>query len=197
MRSKDTDGAAGVHLSEWYSSLNDQQKIMFDRYSKKVNETSQSSSTDSSFLQQIADAALKDENYAFAVTICEECLSRGITNIHRFDIIETLIDAYIGTKRYDDAKRICEDNLKLIPSVIDDIKAKNNGKMPEKMNCRNRYVDVVVGIESGYDKAFELLDRFFSMGLISPEDLALRKQSLKIHRLQRSFDGVYTYTYKE
>jgi hypothetical protein len=192
MRSEDIPKEiSDAKLDEWYSSLSDQHKIMLNRYSKKAD-----TSSGNSFLSSVADAALADNNYAFAVMICETCLACGTSKMQRFDNAETLIDAYIGMKRYDDAKRICEDNLELIPSVIDQIKARNNGKMPEKMNCRNRYIDVVVGIESGYDKAFELLDRFFSMNLISAEDLAFRKQSLKIHRLQRSFDGVYTYTYK-
>jgi glutamate mutase epsilon subunit len=192
MRSEDIPKEiSDAKLDEWYTSLSDQHKIMLNRYSKKAD-----TSSGNSFLSSVADAALADNNYSFAVTICESCLTRDTSKLQIFNINETLIDAYIGTKRYDDAKRICEENLKIAPSLLDEIKARNCGKIPEKMNCRNRYVDIIVGIESGYDKAFELLDRFFSMNLISEEDLAFRKQSLKIHRLQRSFDGVYTYTYK-
>ncbi|MDR0791031.1 MAG: hypothetical protein LBE47_00655 [Methanomassiliicoccaceae archaeon] len=181
-----------AELDEWYSSLSDQHKVMLTRYSGKADVSS-----DSSFLSSAAAAALADENYSFSVILCEKCLACDMSRIQRFDTVETLIDAYIGVKRYDDAKRMCEENLSLFSSVSDEITARNDGKIPERMNCRNRYVDIVVGIESGYDDAFKLLDRFFEMGLINGEDLAFRKQSLKIRRLQRSFDGVYTYTYKE
>jgi hypothetical protein len=150
-----------------------------------------------SFLSSAASAALAEDNHAFAAAVCEECLRKEMPFIDMFTVTESLIEAYIGAKRYDDAKCMCEKNLALYPAVSEQITAKNNGSVPEKMNCRNRYIDVVIGIESGYDEAFKLLDRFFEMGLLTEEDMRYRKQSLKIHRLQRSFDGVYTYTYRD
>ena len=180
-----------ANVTQWYASLSDQDKVKTKRYLASADISSAHS-----FLSSVAAAALTDENYAFAALVCEECLKCDMSDTQRFAVIEMLIDAYIGSKRYDEAKEQCECNLSIYPFVSPDIMKKNNGSLPEKLNCRNRYIDIVVGIESGYDEAFRLLDRFFEMGLINEEDLALRKQSLKIHRLQRSFDGVYTYTYK-
>ena len=38
-----------------------------------------------------------------------------------------------------------------------------------------------------------MLDKYHEMGLLNDEDLEYRRNSLKVHRLQRTFDGVYTY----
>ena len=179
------------HIDEWYSSLSDQDKVKLKRYLKGAGTSAYA------VLSSVADAAIADENYQFAASVCEECLRHKLTDMEKFSVTESLIESYVQTKRYDEAKDQCERNLRLFPSVKDIIRARNNGSLPEKLNCRNRYVDVVVGIESGYDEAFRLLDRFFEMGLIGEEELAYRKQSLKIRRLQRSFDGVFTYTYKD
>jgi len=178
-------------MTEWYHSLSEQDKNRTDRYLKDADTSSRCA-----FLSSLGDAALRDENWQFASFVHEECLRKELSAMQRFAVTESLIDSYIGTKRYDDAKRLCEDNLKLFASVRNEILKANGGSLPERLNCRNRYVDIVVGVESGYDEAFALLERFFDMGLISAEDLAYRKQSLKIHRLQRSFDGVFTYSYK-
>ena len=182
-------------LDEWYSSLSDRDKVRMERYADM--EINNSISNAYEFLLSMGSSALEEENYSFSVIVLKECLSRTETKIQTFDVTELLIDACIGAKLYDDAKSLCEKDLLLYPEISDVLKARNDGNVPEKMNCRNRYVDVVVGIESGYDEAFVLLDRFLEMGLISKEDHTFRRQSLKIHRLQRSFDGVYTYAYKE
>jgi hypothetical protein len=176
---------------KWYSSLSDKDKAKLNRYLKDAD-----TSSAHSFMSSVAAAALADENYAFAASVCEGCLNDGSTDMQRFAITEMHIEACMGTKRYDDAKRLCEHNLRTFPYVKDAILKKNGGTLPE-IACRNRYFDVIVGVESGYDEAFVLLDRFLDMELISREDHAYRKQSLKIRRLQRSFDGVFTYSYKD
>jgi hypothetical protein len=186
-----------LSLEEWYSPLSERETVILNRYLKYADDSSISG-----FFRSLAEAALKDDNPSFAVTVCESALDTDgadpyMSRIERFDITELLIEAYIGVKRYDEAKVLCERDLKMFPSVHSVICERNDGKIPEKLNCRNRYVDIVVGIESGYDEAFALLDRFFEMGLITKEDLALRVQSLRIRRLQRSFDGVFTYSYKD
>ena len=48
-------------------------------------------------------------------------------------------------------------------------------------------------MESQYEKAYEMLDRYHEMGLIDDDDLQYRRNSLKVHRMQRAFDGIYTY----
>jgi len=177
-------------LDGWYGALSEQDRTRTNRYLKDADVSSRYG-----FMSSVADSALRDENYAFAAFICEQGLQNEITDMQRFLITETMIEAYIGVKRYDDAKACCESNLSLYPKISAEFISMNNGKLPERICCRNRYIDVLVGIESGYDEAFRLLDRFFEMGMISAEELALRTQSLKIHRLQRSFDGIYTYDY--
>jgi len=184
-------------LAEWYASLSKEDRVKLGRYMKSSERTLQPSGPSYMFLYSAASAALADENYPFSAFLCEECLKNELSDTERFSISELLIDAYIGTKRYDDAKHVCEKNLDLYDLVSEFILKDNNGSLPENIRCRNRYIDIVVGIESGYDEAFRLLDRFFAMNLINREDLEYRKQSLKIHRLQRSFDGVYTYSYKK
>ena len=69
--------------------------------------------------------------------------------------------------------------------------------MPEVLQFRNMYINVIVGIESNYDLAFQMLDRYNQMGILSDEDLVYRRNSLTTHRLQRLFDGVYTYRPKD
>jgi len=181
-----------ARMGKWYSSLSEQDKVKAGRYLKDAD-----TSSPYSFLFSVTVSALKDDNYSFAASICEGSLANAATDMERFEATELLINAYIGMKRYDDAKLQCENGLELFPKVSEQVKKKNSGSVPEDIKCRNRYIDILIGIESGYDEAFALLERFHSMGMISSEDLAFRKQSLRIHRLQRSFDGVYTYTYKE
>jgi hypothetical protein len=181
-----------ANVTQWYNTLSDRDKNKTLRYIGNADTSSQYR-----FFLSVAEAAENDENHKLASLLCEQCLSLKLTEMERFVASELLIESYIGSKRYDDAKLLCESNLSLYPSLRSQIMDMNGGTLPEKMSCRNRYVDILVGIESGYDDAFALLDRFLTMGLITKEDHAFRKQSLKIHRLQRSFDGVYTYGYKE
>ncbi|MCL2786636.1 MAG: hypothetical protein FWD81_05415 [Methanomassiliicoccaceae archaeon] len=181
---------ARMGLGEWYSSLSDRDRVKIERYAGPEL-------SPYAFLLSAGTAAIADENHPFACLVLEACLPMSVTDMDTFTVTESLIDACIGAKRYDDAKQLCENNLSLYPKVSVEIKERNGGRVPEKLCCRNRYVDIVVGIESGYDEAFRLLDRFLDMELISAEEHALRVQSLKIRRLQRSFDGVYTYTYKK
>ena len=55
---------------------------------------------------------------------------------------------------------------------------------------------MIVGVEYQYDLAFEMLEKYNKMGLLSDEDLEYRRNGIKTHRLQRTFDGVYTYRNK-
>ncbi|MBO6084134.1 MAG: hypothetical protein J6O90_03535, partial [Candidatus Methanomethylophilaceae archaeon] len=106
---------------------------------------------------------------------------------------EEFIDVLIGREMYEDAKNVCNINLKLFEQVKDRILEDNGGTYPSRLSFRNRYLDIIVGVEAQYEEGYRMLDLYHDMGLISDEDLAYRKNSLKIHRLQRSFDGVYTY----
>ena len=184
------DAVKKAGLKDWYSALSEKDKVILNRYLGDAD-----TSSVYGFMSSVADSAVRDENYAFSLSICEECLLGDITNMQRFLITEMLIESCVGVKRYDDAKARCESNLLLYPKISSEYLSMNGGKLPEKICCRNRYVDVLVGIESAYDETFALLERFLEMGMISEEEMAFRTQSLKIHRLQRSFDGIYTYDY--
>ena len=177
-----------VGLEEWYSGLSDQNKIRLGRYLSNATCSSQIE-----FLMSIIKASLVDENYSFAILLCQDAYNLEMADIQAFLVNEELIDAYIGAERYDDAKAACRANLELFPTVSEEYIKINNGKLPARINFRNRMIDVLVGVESDYDAAYEMLEVYFRMGLLSEEDLKLRKQSLKIHRLQRSFDSIYTY----
>lgn len=177
-----------VGLDKWYSKLSDESAIKLKRY---VSSASTASHFD--FFISIIRAALEDDNYTFTIEMCVEAYKFDMTDIQRFIVNEEMIDGYVGAKLYDDAIETCKVNMELYPKISSDFIRMNNGKIPDKINFRNKMIDVLVGIECNYDLANEMLSRYFEMGLISEEDLGYRKQSLKIHRLQKTFDGLYTY----
>lgn len=187
-RSKDVPPEiAKANLSKWYSSLNDQNKVRLKRYIGDAE-----TSSEISFLTSVMGSAIADENFSFAVVVGESASGMKMNDVQRFILTEHLIEGYIGVEMYEKAKASSLANLDLWPSVSSTFIG-IDGKVPEKMNCRNRLIDVLIGVESDYDTALKMLDRFFEMGLVSKEDLEFRRQSLKVHRLQRTFDGVYTY----
>lgn len=177
-----------VGLEKWFSELSDQDRIRLGRYLPNAE-----GSSGIEFLMSLIEVSLADENYSFAIMLCQDAYDLEMTDIQAFLVNEDLIDAYIGAERYADAKAACAANIELFPKISEEYIRMNNGELPTKINFRNRFIDILVGVESDYDSAYEMLDTYFKMGLLSEEDLKLRKQSLKIHRLQRSFDGIYTY----
>ncbi len=182
-----------VKLESWYSELDDQTKIKLSRY---LEESDTCSKFD--FFVSMIRKALADDNPKFAVILCEQTYEEcELTDYQMFIVNEDLIDAYIGASRYDDAKAACLTNLELYSKVKEDVLSANNGKLPEKLNFRNRYIDIIVGIDSSYDLAFETLEKYNEMGLIDDEELKYRVNSLKTHRLQRVFDGIYSYKPKD
>lgn len=191
-RSKDVPKQVSASgLTKWYSSLDDQNKAKLNRYLEKAD-----TSSDVSFLGSVMGLALNDENYVFAAFIGSEGSKLKMKDLQRFMFNENLIHAYVESEQYDDAKRVCMESLSIYPKISSEFIKQNNG-VPEKMNCRNRLIDVMVGVEKDYDGALEMLNRFYEMGLIDKDSLDLRTQSIKVHRMQRIFDGVYTYRPKE
>lgn len=187
-RSRDVpEQVSAAGLGKWYASLDDQSRVKLGRYLGNME-----SDSPVSFFVSVMEKALEDENYPFAAFLGESALGEKMSDLQRFILTEHLIEGYIGSGMYDEAKGASYRNLDLYPKVKTDL-ISIDGKIPEKMNCRNRLVDVLVGVESDYDTADKLLDRFYEMGLITKEDLDYRRQSLRVHRLQRTFDGVYTY----
>ena len=180
-------------LEDWYSGLDDQSKIRISRYLEGVNVK-----TPFSFFIDVIGRAIADENNAFAVKLCDDTYSYvDMTDYQKFLVNELLIVAYFGCERYDDTKAACEANYDLFPKIKDQLTADNGGVIPEKLEFRNHYINVIVGVESNYDLGFEMLKKYNEMGILSDEDLEYRTNSLRTHRLQRVFDGVYTYRPKD
>lgn len=184
------DEIRSARLERWYSNLDDQSRLRLARYLKDIDDAS----SPFEFFRNAIECSISDENFGFAVKLCEECYEQcEISDYQSFKINEMLIVAYYGSKRYDDTKAACEANFKLFPSVKEELLADNGGIMPETLWFRNHYIDVIVGIESNYDLAFRMLEEYNQMGVLSDEDLVYRRNSLTTHRLQKVFDGVYTY----
>jgi hypothetical protein len=181
-----------VKMIEWYSGLRDQEKVKVKRYFKDADLSSALS-----FSLSIMKAAVHEENNSVAVLVGENILKSRLSGIDRFCVLEEIIPAYFGVRRYDDCLRCCEEGLALIPSIMKKIKKRNGGSLPEKIQCRNYTINVLVGAYGKYDEGDNALDRFFEMGIISEEDVIYRKQSHKVHKLQRTFDGVFSVKLKD
>jgi hypothetical protein len=176
---------AGV--SEWYRGLSEQDRLKLGRYLSGIE-----AHNPCTFFTSLISAADADENYKFAASLRDVARGSVDTDYERFMLGEALIDPLIGAGMIDEAKAMCMAGIDLYPMVSGRILEESGGMIPEHLECRNRIIDILVGIESDYDGANALLDRFLEMGMIDEEEYGLRKQSLKIHRLQRTFDCVYT-----
>ncbi|MCL2148148.1 MAG: hypothetical protein FWH47_02290 [Methanomassiliicoccaceae archaeon] len=173
----------------WYSGLSDQDKVRLGRYVGGSDTSSWSG-----FCLSVSRRAVSEENYPVSIIVGESALGGDVTGIERFEMLEEIIPAYFGMGRYDDCMRCCEEGLALIPGVMEGLRARNGGSLPERVQCRNYTVNVLIGARGDYEAADRALDRFLEMGLISEEDVAYRKQSHKVHRLQRAFDGIFSST---
>ncbi|MDO5853946.1 MAG: hypothetical protein Q4Q62_07930, partial [Thermoplasmata archaeon] len=109
-------------------------------------------------------------------------------------VTEARIEGLFGNDRFDEAKALCVRNLELYPSVASEI---SPGGAPMHLSCRNRLIDILVGVDGDYDSAYKALDSFLQMGLIDESERDYRKQSLKVHRMQRSFDNIFNYRKSE
>ncbi|MCL1811194.1 MAG: hypothetical protein FWG41_03120 [Methanomassiliicoccaceae archaeon] len=179
-------------LSEWYSGLSDQEKVKIGRYLSG----SDASSALTLMLSVMRKANL-EENHAVTVLAGENMLKSGLKGVDRFDVLEEIVPAYYGMRKYDDCLRCCREGIGIISSMTEKIKERNGGALPEKIMCRNYTINVLVGAYGDYDAGDKALDEFFEMGLISEEDVAFRKQSHKIHKLQRTFDGIFSVKLKD
>lgn len=179
-------------LQDWFSSLNDPNKVKVGRYLKGID-----TSSPQALLVQLMDRATEDHNYRLAATAGEYALSLDLDDYSRFRVTESYIEGLFGADRYDDAKAQCCLNLDLYPAVREQVLADNGGQIPKHLACRNRLIDIMVGVESDYEGALSILDDFVEAGVMNADELDYRKQSLKIHRLQKSFDNIFMYRPKE
>ena len=178
-----------VKLSEWYSGLNDKDKVKIGRYLKDSD-----TSSALNFSLSVMRKANEEENYSLSVLVGENIIAQDLKAIERFDVLEAIIPAYFGTCKYDICLKCCEEGLSILQKNMEEIKKRNSGSLPENIMCRNYTINVLIGAYNDYDRADAALDRFFEMGLISEEDVEYRKRSHKIHKLQRTFDGIFSAT---
>jgi len=175
-----------VRLVDWYSSLSDKDKVRIGRY---LRDSDTSSALNFSLF--VMRGANKEENYSVTVIVGENILKSRLKEMERFDVLEEIIPAYYSAKRYDDCMRCCEEGIGMIPGLMEKLKERNGGLLPETIMCRNYTINTLIVGMGDYDAADDALDKFCEMGLISEEDVAYRKQSHKIHKLQRTFDGIF------
>lgn len=176
---------------DWFMSLSDPDRVKLRKYIDMVDPSSVFA-----FFYSLIKVAVADENYRFGVSLCVATSPMPFNAYERFLINEEFIEALIGRGMYEDAKNVCDINLQLYGTVQQFLLEDNGGRVPERLAFRNRYIDIIVGVEYQYDLAFEMLDKYNRMGLLSDEDLQFRRNGIRTHRLQRSFDGVYTYRSK-
>ncbi|MCQ2056428.1 MAG: hypothetical protein MJY64_03075 [archaeon] len=178
-----------VHLESWYMSLEDRDKIRLERYASNSNTISAYE-----FLMDVIYKSAKDKNHEFTAFLCQSITKlTKMSDYQRFKINEIFIDSCAEIEKYDDLKVACEANFNLFEKVRTSILEDNNGAYPSKLNFRNKYIDVVVGVDFNYDLGFKMLEKYREMGLLSAEEFKFRCESLNVHRLQKIFDGVYTY----
>ena len=183
---------SAVGLKEWYDSLNDMNKVKVKRYLNCIDTTSKQD-----FLVDLMIRSGKDSNYGLSITAGQYALSQDLSDYDRFKVTEAYIDGLFGAEKFDELKVQCCKNLDLFPSIRDQFLEDNGGELPKTIYCRNRLIDVMVGVDSDYEGATDALDSFAEIGIMDPDELAYRKQSLKIHRMQKTFDNVFSLRPKE
>ncbi len=182
---------SAVKLSKWYSTLDDRNKVRLSRYVSGADTSSKAA-----FLKDIMSKANAEENYAAAVVVGEFAETQKFNDMERFYLNEEYIEALFGNNDIKNAKDMCLRNLDLVSGLHLNIICEGED-IPENISCRNRLIDILVGVETDYDGAQAMLERFNEMKILSDEDLAYRKQSLKVHRLQRTFDSIFSYEFTE
>lgn len=173
-------------LEGWYSSLSSQDKVRTRRYLGGID-----TSSPLALLLELMARAEEDHNYKLAVSVGEHLESVELSDLDRFRATEAYIEGLFGCDRFEDAKRMCVRNLELYPSVAAEVSP--GGEVPKTLYCRSRLIDILVGVDADYDSAFRTLDVYEQIGLIDAEEKAYRVQSLKIHRMQMSFDNIFNY----
>ena len=181
-----------VGLEEWFGSLNDIDKVKVKRYLNCIDTTSKQN-----FLVDLMKRSSDDHNYKLSVMAGKYALSHELTDYDRFVVTEAYIDGLFGAEDFEETKVQCCNNLDLYPSVKDRYIDEQGGELPKTIYCRNRLIDVMVGVDGDYDGATEALEEFVKIGILDASELDYRKQSLKIHKMQRTFDGIFSLSPKK
>lgn len=175
---------SAVKLKKWFKSLDDRDKNRITRYVSDADTSSQIA-----LLTDVMSKANADENHAASLIAGELGETLDMNDNERFDFVNEYIEAFFGSRNVARAKELCLENIELIPKVIGQFTADG---IPEFLPCRNRLIDILVGTEKNYDEAIEMLVKFNEMNVLPDEDLDFRIQSLKVHKLQRTFDSVFS-----
>ena len=183
---------SAVKLDDWFDSLNDMNKVKVKRYLNCIDTTSPQN-----FLVDLMIRSSMDHNYGLSVIAGQYALSKDLSDYDRFMVTEAYIYGLFGAENYEEMKVQCCNNLDLFPTIKDRFLKENDGELPKTIYCRNRLIDVLVGVESDYEQAYEVLDEYVKIGILNEDELNYRKQSLKIHRMQKTFDNVLIYRPKE
>ena len=173
---------------EWYQTLNDMDRVKVRRYLQGIDTSSKEA-----FMIDLMDRSTDDHNYKLSTSVGAYAETLDLDDYSRFKVSEAYIEGLFGAESYDDAKRICCDNIDLFPKIRESLMADNGGELPKSISCRNRLIDILIGVESQYDMADEVLSGYVDLGLIDEEEKAYRLQSIKIHRMQKTFDNLYNY----
>ena len=181
-----------VGLEEWFGSLNDMDKVKVKRYLNCIDTTSKQN-----FLVDLMKRSSDDHNYKLSVMAGKYALSHELTDYDKFIVTEAYIDGLFGAEDFEETKVQCCNNLDLYPSVKDRYIDEQGGELPKTIYCRNRLIDVMVGVDGDYDGATEALEEFVKIGILDASELDYRKQSLKIHKMQRTFDGIFSLSPKK
>lgn len=194
--SKDVpDKIVKLGLKKWYSALSEPNKVKLKRYIDAAD-----ASSVPAFIVSVFAGATEDHNYKFVAELSETLGGFKLSDIERYDINDAAIIGVYNTEDYLRCIKLCEYGLELLgkKEVFDHVMAKStNGKIPDQIYCRNYLLNIVVGIYFDYDEGDKLLLRFQDMGLITPEDVEYRRNSIKTFRLQRTFDNVFNLKEKE
>lgn len=172
-------------LDGWYGSLSPQDRVRVRRYVDGI-----STGSELAFLEDLMARAVDDHNYKLAVTAGEHLEGLELSDRERFEATEGMIEGLFGSERYEEARDLCMRNLDLFPAVRGDVLLPD-GSVPEHLSCRNRLIDIMVGVFGDYEGAYAMLDRFLELGLVDEAEKDYRLRSLKIHRMQRTFDNVF------
>ena len=179
---------AAAGLADWYAGLSDPDRVRTRRYLAGID-----ASSPQAFMTDLMARSTADHNYRLSVTAGRYARSLDLDDYSMFMVTEAYIEGLFGAEMYEEAKAECCANLDLFPAVRDRILAENGGELPKRIVCRNRLVDIVIGVENQYDMADEILTGYVGLGLIDEDEKRYRLQSIKIHRMQKTFDNIYNY----
>ncbi|KUE73319.1 hypothetical protein AUQ37_02510 [Candidatus Methanomethylophilus sp. 1R26] len=183
-------------LGDWYGSLSDQNRVRMGRYIDRAEAGSAGP-----FLASVCRLAAEDHNWKFLAEIAPSFDGLGIAGAELYFLRESAIEGLYMAEQYDLCERFCDEDMGLLlndDEVREKELARGNGNdFPENIPCRNFKLNVLVGVRYDYEAADRLLDFYGENGLIPPEDVVYRKNSIRNFRMQRTFDNVFNVTEKQ